>query len=103
MGDLLCDRRQGGRHILAACSKLEGHLRLGRIVAKRGFQVVGGVRDIGRKAGLVPDGARRAQSGERDTLVTKIWLQVRGADAALQARLKEIAKSLPGTELRECQ
>ena len=56
-----------------------------------------------RLEALRAKGVRSAQSGERDTLVTKIWLQVRGADAALQARLKEIAKSLPGTELRECQ
>ncbi len=48
-------------------------------------------------------GVRSAQTGERDTQVTKIWFQVRGADAALQARLKEFAKALPGTELRDCQ
>jgi len=48
-------------------------------------------------------GVRSAQIGERDTQVTKIWFQIRGADAALQARLKEFAKALPGTELRDCQ
>ena len=46
---------------------------------------------------------RSAQTGERDTQGTKLWVQVRGADAALQARLKEFAKALPGTELRDCQ
>jgi hypothetical protein len=32
-------------------------------------------------------GVRSAQTGERDTQVTKIWFQVRGADAALQGKL----------------
>lgn len=47
-------------------------------------------------------GVRSAQTGEGDTQVAKIWFQVRGADATLQARLKEFAKALPGTEVREC-
>jgi hypothetical protein len=48
-------------------------------------------------------GVRSGQTGERETQVTKIWLQVRGADAALQGKLRPIAKGLPGTELRDCQ
>ena len=56
-----------------------------------------------RLEALRAKGVRSAQTGERDTQVTKIWLQVRGADAALQAKLREIAKALPGTELRACQ
>ena len=48
-------------------------------------------------------GVRSAQTGERDTQVTKIWFQVRGVDAALQAKLKGFAQALPGTELRDCQ
>lgn len=47
-------------------------------------------------------GVRSAQTGERDTQVAKIWFQVRGPDAALQAKLKELAQALPGTELRDC-
>lgn len=45
---------------------------------------------------------RGAQLGERDTQVTKIWLQVRDTDEALLARLKEQAEGFPGSELREC-
>ena len=46
---------------------------------------------------------RSAQTGERDTQVTKIWFQVRGADPALLGKLKGFAQALPGTELRDCQ
>ena len=48
-------------------------------------------------------GVRSAQTGERDTQVTKIWFQVRAADAATQGKLKGLAQALPGTELRDCQ
>ena len=48
-------------------------------------------------------GVRSAQAGERDTQVTKIWFQVRGADAALQGKLKGFAQALPGTEIRDCK
>ena len=40
--------------------------------------------------------------GARETAVPKIWLQMKGVDAALQARLNEIARGLEGTELRDC-
>ncbi|OGA18918.1 MAG: hypothetical protein A3I63_09625 [Betaproteobacteria bacterium RIFCSPLOWO2_02_FULL_66_14] len=45
---------------------------------------------------------RGAQVGERDTQLARVWIQVRDVDAALQAKLKDIAQALPGTELREC-
>lgn len=48
-------------------------------------------------------GVRSAQTGERDTQVSKVWFQVRGADAALQSRLRESAQGFPGTEVRDCQ
>ena len=48
-------------------------------------------------------GVRSAQTGERDTQVTKIWFQVRGADAALLGKLKGFAQALPGTEVRDCK
>jgi len=48
-------------------------------------------------------GVRSAQTGERDTQVTKIWFQVRGADAALLGKLKGFAQALPGTEIRDCK
>ena len=56
-----------------------------------------------RLEALRAKGVRSAQTGERDTQVTKIWFQVRGADAALQAKLKGLAQGLPGTEFRECR
>ena len=56
-----------------------------------------------RLEALRAKGVRSAQTGERDTQVTKIWFQVRGADAALQAKLQGLAKGLPGTEIRNCQ
>jgi len=56
-----------------------------------------------RLEALRAKGVRSAQTGERDTQVTKIWFQVRGADTALQAKLKGFAQALPGTELRDCQ
>ena len=46
-------------------------------------------------------GVRSAQTGERDTQVSKVWLQLRG-DASLNARLREIAKSFAGTEVHDC-
>ena len=48
-------------------------------------------------------GVRSAQTGERDTQVAKIWFQVRGAEAPLQARLRDLAQGFPGTEVRDCQ
>ena len=48
-------------------------------------------------------GVRSAQTGERDTRVAKHWFQLRGADAPLQAKLREAAQGFPGTEIRDCQ
>ena len=48
-------------------------------------------------------GVRSALTGEREMRVGKIWLQVRNPDAALQAKLREIAQGFPGTELRDCE
>ena len=56
-----------------------------------------------RLESLRAKGVRSAQVGERETQVAKIWFQVRGPDAALQAKLKGIAQGLPGTEVRNCQ
>lgn len=55
-----------------------------------------------RLAALRGQGVRTARIGARDTTVPKIWLQVKGVDAALQARLKEIARQVEGSELRDC-
>jgi hypothetical protein len=55
-----------------------------------------------RLEALRAKGVRNAQLGARELQVQKVWLQVRGADAAQQARLKEIATGFEGTELRAC-
>ena len=55
-----------------------------------------------RLAGLRAQGVRSARIGPRETLVPKIWLQVKGVDAPLQARLKEIARQIEGSELKDC-
>lgn len=56
-----------------------------------------------RLEALRAKGVRSAQTGERETPVTKVWFQARGADAAQQAKLREIAQTFPGTEVRDCK
>ncbi|HTP62521.1 MAG TPA: SPOR domain-containing protein [Burkholderiales bacterium] len=48
-------------------------------------------------------GVRSALMGERETQVPKIWFQLRGADAPLQARFRETAPGFPGTDIHDCQ
>jgi hypothetical protein len=48
-------------------------------------------------------GVRDAQTGPRETLVTKVSFQVQEADAETRARLAEILQQFPGTELRDCR
>jgi hypothetical protein len=55
-----------------------------------------------RLAALRGQGVRSAQVGSRETVVPKIWLQVKGVDAALESRLKEVARQIDGSELRTC-
>jgi len=55
-----------------------------------------------RLAALRERGVRSAQIGPRETVVPKVWLQVKGADAPTEARLKELARSVDGSELRSC-
>lgn len=47
-------------------------------------------------------GVKSAQMGARETHVPKVWLQVRGVDAALEARLRDVARQVEGSELRPC-
>ena len=56
----------------------------------------------GRLAALRDQGVRTARVGARETVVPKVWLQVKGVDAPLQARLKEIARQVEGSELKDC-
>jgi hypothetical protein len=55
-----------------------------------------------RLAALRAHGVRTARVGPREMVVPKIWLQVKSVDAPLQARLKEIASQVDGSELRAC-
>lgn len=53
-------------------------------------------------AALRTRGVRTARVGTRETMVPKIWLQVKSVDAPLAARLKEIAARVEGSELKNC-
>ena len=55
-----------------------------------------------RLAALRERGVRSAQVGARETQVPKLWLQVKSVDAALEAKLKEIAAQIEGSELKAC-
>lgn len=55
-----------------------------------------------RLAALRAQGVRSAVVAPRETVVPKVWLQVKGVDAALEARLKEVARQVEGSELRAC-
>ena len=55
-----------------------------------------------RLVALRTQGVRSARVGPRDTPVTKVWLQVKSVDAALEARLQELARQTDGSELRDC-
>jgi len=55
-----------------------------------------------RLAALRTQGVRTARVGPRELIVPKIWLQVKSVDAATEARLKEIAGRVEGSELRSC-
>jgi hypothetical protein len=47
-------------------------------------------------------GVRSAQVGRRETRVPKVWFQVRSVDAALNARLQEMAREFEGATLHDC-
>lgn len=55
-----------------------------------------------RLATLRGHGVRSARVGARETVVPKVWLQVKGVDAPLQQRLNEIARQVEGSELKDC-
>jgi hypothetical protein len=55
-----------------------------------------------RLATLRGQGVRSAQVGPRETVVPKVWLQVRSVDAGLEAKLKEVALQIEGSELKSC-
>jgi hypothetical protein len=55
-----------------------------------------------RLQSLRAQGVRSAIVGSRDAVVPRIWLQVKGIDTHLEARLKDIAREVEGSELRSC-
>jgi hypothetical protein len=55
-----------------------------------------------RLAALRSQGVRTATIGARETVVPKVWLQVKGVDPTLEAKLKELAVQVESTELRAC-
>jgi hypothetical protein len=55
-----------------------------------------------RLAALQARGVKSAQLGPRETMVPKVWLQVRGVDSTLEARLRDIARQVEGTDLKSC-
>jgi hypothetical protein len=55
-----------------------------------------------RLAALRGQGVRSAEVGPRETVVARIWYQVTSVDAPLQARLRDLARELEGSELKEC-
>ena len=56
----------------------------------------------GRLEAVREKGVRSAQAGPRETVVPKLSLQVKEADAPTRAKLTEIAQQFPGSELRDC-
>ena len=55
-----------------------------------------------RFAALRAQGVRTARVGPRELVVPKVWLQVSALDAPLEARLREIAARIEGSELKAC-
>lgn len=55
-----------------------------------------------RLEALQNQGVRTAQVGPRQFQVQKVWLRIRGVDAGLRARLKELQKAIVGSQLRDC-
>jgi hypothetical protein len=55
-----------------------------------------------RLAALRKQGVRTAVIGERETRLTRLWLQVRNVEPDVQVRLNEIAQTFAGSEVREC-
>lgn len=55
-----------------------------------------------RLAALRAQGVRSAQVGPRETVVPKVWLQVKGVDAATESKLRDLAREIEGSELRSC-
>ena len=80
--------------VMADDSQYRWSLSLGVFRTEEGAQA--------RLSTLRSQGVRTARIGPRELIVPKIWLQVKAVDAATEARLKEIAGRIEGSELRAC-
>lgn len=56
-----------------------------------------------RLAALQAQGVRDALVAPRESVVPKLWLQIRDIDPLLQTSLEELAPKIPGSELRTCR
>ncbi len=85
-GRLLRDRGQVGGHVLAALGQLEGHLRLGAVIAGGLLQPGGRVGDIGGQRGFVPGRAGGADGQDR-LAILEVGVRADGlADDAVKVR-----------------
>lgn len=57
---------------------------------------------LNRLEALRAKGVKTAQIGARETALQKTFFQVRGADEPVAAKMREIAQTLAGAEVREC-
>ena len=55
-----------------------------------------------RLEALRAKGVRTAQLGQRETQVQKVLFEVRGVDSAVLPRLRALAQSYPGSEIKDC-
>jgi SPOR domain len=57
---------------------------------------------LARLAILRDQGVRNALVGSRDTVLPKLWLQVKGVEPALEGRVREVARQFEGADVRPC-
>ena len=81
-------------HVMQEEGKMRWAVSLGLFSTEAGAQ--------GRLEAVREKGVRSAQAGPRETVVPKLSLQVKEADAPIRSKLAEIAQQFPGSELRDC-
>jgi hypothetical protein len=81
-------------HVMQEEGKMRWAISLGVFSTEAGAQT--------RLEAVREKGVRSAQAGPRETVVPKLSLQVKEADAPIRSKLAEIAQQFPGSELRDC-
>ena len=81
-------------HVMQEEGKMRWAISLGVFSTEAGAQA--------RLEAVREKGVRSAQTGPRETVVPKLSLQVKEADAPIRSKLAEIAQQFPGSELRDC-